>query len=98
MGVSCTPELLDNLRSHRQNSHQRRITHKKALPMKKETITPAEISRRWAIHKETRACFAVDNIHPNPDTQYIFEAYNNGQIATIEDAIKALDKHYKINR
>ena len=57
-----------------------------------------EIQKRKAIHAETQAIFAVDNLHPNPETQYIFNDYNNGKIVTIDDAIKALDKHYGIRR
>ncbi len=58
----------------------------------------AEIQRRKRIHAEIQASFAVDNLHPNPETQYIFDAYNNCELETIEDAIKALDEHYGIER
>lgn len=57
-----------------------------------------EIRKRKALHKITQAAFSVDNLHPNPETKYIFDAYNNGEIETIDAAIKALDKHYGINR
>ncbi|WAU78260.1 antitoxin VbhA family protein (plasmid) [Acinetobacter sp. LF10] len=57
-----------------------------------------EIRKRKEIHAQTQAIFAVDNLHPNPDTQYIFDAYNNGEIKSIDAAIKALDKHYGIKR
>ena len=57
-----------------------------------------EIQKRKFIHEQTQAAFAVDNLHPNPETQYIFDAYNNCELETIEDAIKALDEHYAIKR
>lgn len=57
-----------------------------------------EIRKRKALHKITQAAFAVDNLHPNLETKYIFDAYNSGEIETIDAAIKALDKHYGINR
>lgn len=57
-----------------------------------------EIQKRKIIHEQTQAAFAVDNLHPNPETQYIFDAYNNCELETIEDAIKALDEHYAIKR
>ena len=37
-----------------------------------------EIRKRKEIHAQTQAIFAVDNLYPNPDTQYIFDAYING--------------------
>jgi hypothetical protein len=58
----------------------------------------SEFTQRKIIHEQTQAAFAVDNLHPNPETQYIFDAYNNCELETIEDAIKALDKHYGIER
>ncbi|MEG1487925.1 antitoxin VbhA family protein [Lactococcus sp.] len=57
-----------------------------------------EIEKRKALHRTTQAAFAVDNLNPNPETQYIFNDYNTGKIATIEEAIKALDKHHGIKR
>lgn len=63
-----------------------------------KTVSFYEIRKRKALHRTTQAAFAVDNLHPNPETQYIFNDYNNGKIPTISEAIKALDKHYGIVR
>lgn len=58
----------------------------------------AEIKERETAHQMSQAIFAVDNLKPNPETQHIFKAYTNGEIPTIDEAIKALDTFYGIDR
>lgn len=61
-------------------------------------MTENEITKRKQAQTTTRAIFAVDNLAPNPETQHIFNYYANGKLATVEEAIKALDQHYNIKR
>ncbi len=59
-------------------------------------ITQAEIERRKECDREARASFAVDNLSLNPETEYIHELYNNGEITT-EEAIKKINDFYREN-
>ena len=61
-------------------------------------ISIQEVMERKRIQATVDAIFAVDNLYRNKETQYIFDDYNNGVHATVEDAVKALDKHYGIKR
>lgn len=61
-------------------------------------MTEAEITKRKQAQTTTRAIFAVDNLTPNPETQHIFDDYADGKLATVDEAIKALDKHYNVTR
>lgn len=66
--------------------------------MKKSTLTENEITKRKQAQRQTRAIFAIDNLKPNPETQHIFDNFTTGKIATVEQAIQELDKHYNVKR
>ena len=63
----------------------------------RQNLSQAEMSARReslaASFHESR----IEGARPNPDTQYIFEAYIRGQIE-ITDVIPWLDKHYGVAR
>ena len=61
-------------------------------------VTKKEIAKRKKNQRITNAVFAVDNLKPNPATKHIFDDYANGRIASVNEAIKKLDKHYGIVR
>lgn len=66
--------------------------------MKKSILTETEIIKRKQAQNQTRAIFAVDKLKPNPETQHIFDNFSTGKIATVEQAIQELDKHYNVKR
>ena len=57
-----------------------------------------ELERRKKNQRLANAIFAVDGLKTNPNTQHIFNDYANGDLATIAEAIKELDKHYNVKR
>lgn len=61
-------------------------------------LSKTEIEKRKKNQRLTNAMFAVDDLRPNPHTQHIFDDYANGNLATLDEAIKELDKHYNVKR
>lgn len=61
-------------------------------------LSKTELERRKKNQRLANAIFAVDNLRPNPNTQHIFDDYANGNLATVDEAIKELDKYYNVKR
>lgn len=57
-------------------------------------VSQAEIEERRRISAWIRGSHAVDNLHPNPDTQHIFDDFVEGRIATNEEVVQLLHEHY----
>ena len=57
-------------------------------------VSRQEIEKRKRINADILASFAVDNIPVNPDTQYIFEDFVEGRIATNEEVGELLYAYY----
>ena len=57
-------------------------------------VSEAEIAKRRRITADTLASFAVDNIPVNPETQYIFDDFVEGKIATNAEVKALLHDHY----
>lgn len=57
-------------------------------------VSRQEIEKRKRINADILASFAVDNIPVNPDTQYIFEDFVEGRIATNEEVGELLHAYY----
>ena len=57
-------------------------------------VSDSEIAKRKHINAWIRGSHAVDNLHPNPDTQHIFDDFVEGRIATNEEVVQLLHEHY----
>ncbi|GAA0800885.1 hypothetical protein GCM10009110_09890 [Psychrobacter piscatorii] len=57
-------------------------------------VSQAEIEERRRISAWIRGSHAVDNLHANPDTQYLFDDFVEGRIATTEEVNQLLHAHY----
>ncbi|MGP5120868.1 antitoxin VbhA family protein [Psychrobacter sp. Marseille-P5312] len=57
-------------------------------------VSRQEIEKRRRINFDTLGSFAVDNIPVNPDTQHIFQDFEEGKIATSEEVKALLHAHY----
>lgn len=61
-------------------------------------ISFKELQQRKAAQAQTQASFAVDNLILDSEAKHIIDDYYNGVYATVDDAIKALDAFYGIER
>lgn len=59
-------------------------------------VSLEEVEKRRQIGAWIRGSHAVDNLHPNPDTQHIFNDYEEGRIATNEEVVQLLHAHYSL--
>lgn len=57
-------------------------------------VSRQEIEKRRRINFDTLGSFAVDNIPVNPDTQHIFQDFEEGKIATSKEVKALLHAHY----
>lgn len=57
-------------------------------------VSDAEIAKRRRINAWIRGSHAVDNLHGNPDTQHIFDDYEEGRISTSAEVKRLLHAHY----
>ena len=57
-------------------------------------VSKQEIEKRRRINFDTLGSFAVDNIPINPDTQHIFQDFEEGKIATSKEVKALLHAHY----
>lgn len=57
-------------------------------------VSQAEVEKRRRTSAWIRGSHAVDNLCPNPDTQYIFDDFVEGRIATNEEVAQLLHEHY----
>ena len=57
-------------------------------------VSKEEIEKRRQMGAWIRGSHAVDNLHANPDTQYIFKDFEEGRIATADEVKQLLHEHY----
>lgn len=57
-------------------------------------VSRQEIEKRRRINFDTLGSFAVDDIPVNPDTQHIFQDFEEGKIATSKEVKALLHAHY----
>jgi len=57
-------------------------------------VSRQEIEKRRRINFDTLGSLAVDNIPVNPDTQHIFQDFEEGKIATSKEVKALLHAHY----
>lgn len=57
-------------------------------------VSEAEIAKRRRINAWIRGSHAVDNLRANPDTQHIFDDFEEGKIATSAEVNALLHVHY----
>ncbi|MGP5101455.1 hypothetical protein ACTXMV_08930 [Psychrobacter celer] len=57
-------------------------------------VSRQEIEKRRRINFDTLGSFAVDDIPVNPNTQHIFQDFEEGKIATSKEVKALLHAHY----